>query len=272
MDSLLNRWMITMLARGLTSRTITERTRVVRAFFKQTGATPNDVSHHEIIPWLAEHANASTRQSYYVHLQAFFVWMCRSELRESNPMTRIVAPKRPPSHPRPITAEHLRLVLSQRLWPSTRLKILLAAYAGLRVHEIAKIHARDYDPVTHTLTVAGKGGFVAQLPLHPMFLEEIPSTTAWWFPSPYAHRTHQDGRSISTVISQAFSRAGIQATAHQLRHFFATSLVESGVNALVVQQLMRHRTPASTAIYVRVSVQQEREALNRLTLPSGALF
>ena len=53
---------------------------------------------------------------------------------------------------------------------------------------------------------------------------------------------------------------------------YLTPPVESGVNALVVQQLMRHRTPASTAIYVRVSVQQEREALNRLTLPSGALF
>lgn len=39
---------------------------------------------------------------------------------------------------------------------STRVMILLAAFAGLRIHEIAKIRGEDVDPQARTLRVTGK--------------------------------------------------------------------------------------------------------------------
>lgn len=49
--------------------------------------------------------------------------------------------------------------------------ILLAALAGLRAHEIAKVRGEDVDPVERTLRVTGKGNVTAVLPLHRDLVE-----------------------------------------------------------------------------------------------------
>jgi integrase/recombinase XerD len=49
--------------------------------------------------------------------------------------------------------------------------ILLAALAGLRVHEIAKICGEDVDIDSRTLRVTGKGGRTETLPRHPILVE-----------------------------------------------------------------------------------------------------
>lgn len=53
----------------------------------------------------------------------------------------------------------------------SRVMIQLAAFAGLRAHEIAKIRGEDVDPMARTLRVTGKGNVTAVLPLHPVLVE-----------------------------------------------------------------------------------------------------
>jgi site-specific recombinase XerD len=59
-------------------------------------------------------------------------------------------------------------------------------------------------------------------------------------------------------------RLGVPGSGHQLRHWFASSLLENGVDVRVVQTLMRHASLATTAIYTRVSKTMQREALAHL--------
>jgi len=66
------------------------------------------------------------------------------------------------------------------------------------------------------------------------------------------------------VISRAFARHGLDVTGHMLRHHFATSLLEAGVDSRIVQTLMRHRSLATTARYMKVFEVQQREALDKL--------
>jgi len=155
---------------------------------------------------------------------------------------------------------------------STRSKILLAAYAGLRASEIAAMHGRWVDRVAGTVRVHGKGGSDDVIPLHPVLLDEAEHypSRGYWFPSPYRLGMPVKGASVSNVISDAFARIGVDATAHQLRHWFGSSLIEGGVDIRVVQELMRHRSLNTTAIYTRVPDTQRREALSalpRLPLP-----
>lgn len=63
------------------------------------------------------------------------------------------------------------------------------------------------------------------------------------------------------AISHAFAQVGVQATAHQLRHFYATELLASGADIRIVQTLMRHENLSTTAIYTKVSEEQQRAAL-----------
>ena len=156
----------------------------------------------------------------------------------------------------------------------TRTKILLASYAGLRIHEIAKLRGQDIDTAGGTLTVTGKGGRTDLLPAHPIILTQAANypRKGHWFPSPTRPGQHVTAKTVGTVIARALRRAGIDATAHQLRHFFATSLLEAGVDSRIVQTLMRHASLATTGRYLGVTLTQQRAALDSLTIVASAIL
>ena len=265
-DQLARLWTVEMAARSLSKRTIDERLRVVEQFTKQASVEPQTANYEDITLWLAALPSAITRHTYYVHLRAFYRWLVISNHREDNPMSRVASPKRPKYQPRPITDEQLRTVLASPLRNATRTRIMLGAFAGLRVHEIAKIRGQDIDHATGILTVVGKGDKAASLPAHPIILREAKRypLKGWWFPSPINPKTHVERRSVGASISNAFARQGITMTSHQLRHYFATALLEAGADARVVQTLMRHENLQTTALYMNVSVRLQREALDLL--------
>ena len=65
-----------------------------------------------------------------------------------------------------------------------------------------------------------------------------------------------------------FTRAGVPGSAHSLRHFYGTqTLRSSGGNLRVTQELMRHASPATTAIYTKVDDEQMRAAVDALPIP-----
>jgi integrase/recombinase XerD len=58
---------------------------------------------------------------------------------------------------------------------------------------------------------------------------------------------------LARIIREAANRAGLtNITPHQLRHFFATRLVERGAEVRKVQELLGHEDISSTAIYLDV--------------------
>lgn len=274
-EQLARLWTVEMSARSLSVRTIDERLRVVDQFTQQTGVNAQVANFEDITLWLATLPSAITRHTYYVHLRAFYHWLVISDHRQDNPMSRVAAPKRPKYRPRPITDEQLRAVLTSPLRPATRTRIMLAAFAGLRVHEIAKIRGQDIDHATGMITVVGKGNKTAVLPVHPIILREAEHypLRGWWFPSSTCPHTHVERRAVGSSISNAFARAGITMTSHQLRHYFATALLEAGADARVVQTFMRHENLQTTALYMNVSVRLQRQALDLLpTMFNNYLF
>ncbi len=265
---LLLAWETAMRAQALSPRTIEERLRVVAAISKETTTEPERLTADQIIDWLATKHAAITKWTYFTHLKAFFRWLEMTERISKNPILQIQPPRRPKYFPRPVPMVHIETVLAGPLRPQTRRMILLAAFAGLRESEIAKIHGSDYDPATGILEVIGKGGNTAMIPLHAFLQAELAAMPRrdWWFPGSHGN-AHMLGRSVGSAIQRAFRRHGIVMTAHQLRHSFGTSLIEADVNLRVAQELMRHQSIQSTALYTRVSNDQKQGAVNRLSIP-----
>lgn len=256
-----------MQGQGLSARTITERIRVINQVTIATGADPAALTPQAISAWLATLPSAATRSAYYAVLRAWSKWLVQSEHRADEPITRVPRPKTPASHPRPVTDAQLNAVLALPLRQDTRTKIILAAYAGMRVHEIAKIRGEDISPVAETITITGKGGRIDTLPAHQLILQQakLYPRRGLWFPSPKDPSMPVRAKTVSRVISQAFDRADAPATAHQIRHYFATSLLRVGTDSRVVQSLMRHESLATTGRYLAVDADQQRAALSALT-------
>lgn len=269
---MLHDWTVAMTAQSLSKNTIRERVRVITQVEAQTQISPQVLSPADITMWLSTLPTPITRHCYYVHLRAWFRWLVANDLRQDDPMIKVVAPKRPKYEPRPITDAQLRAALGQdSLRHSTRTRIILAAFAGLRVHEIAKIQGQDLDRVTGLLQVLGKGNKQSIVPVHPIILTEAKTypLRGWWFPSRTNRGDHVDSKAVAQSIVDAFARVGITMTSHQLRHYFATALLEGGADARVVQTLMRHENLSTTALYMGVSVKQQKAALDALLMPNA---
>lgn len=255
----LSEWVQWQAAAGMSSRSTYERQLLVRRVAREVGVEPDALTTQQLVAWFAYDFAPATRWTYFKHLVAWFRWLRTMEYREDDPTARMQRPSKPRSQPRPVSTEQVRALLDQPLRRRTRAYILLAAYQGLRVHEIAKVKGSDFNLYDSTFYVVGKGGYAAHLPLHPRVAEEALTwpRRGFWFPS-YpkgggAPNTSIHGDAVSDAIGKAFASAGVSATAHQLRHWYATELLRSGSNMRAVQVLLRHQQLNTTAIYTEVA-------------------
>jgi site-specific recombinase XerD len=266
-QGLVEAWQIWQYAKGLSKRTVDDRAAIVLRMADGVGSAPESVDTADLIAWLAAGGwSPNTRWTYYTALNSWFVWLQRLEHRHDNPMIKIDSPRRRKGEPHPISDADLRRLLRTRMHRRTRAMITLAAFQGLRVHEIAKIKADHFNLAEQSMTVVGKGAVKAVLPLHrrvATLVYEMPAK-GFWFPG--SDQGHQRRESISSTIKEVMLRAGVPGSAHSLRHWFGTALVEAGVDLRTVQVLLRHQNLATTEIYTRITDERRAKAINSLEL------
>lgn len=253
-------WAAWMRAQGLSPRTITERTELLH----RLGGNPLHLTLTDLLNELSrpEISNAS-RATYTNHLRAFYTWAIRMEYTHTDLTEKLPTPRVPRRQPRPITDKDRMKIESAPMRKRTRAMILLAIYQGLRIHEIAKLRAEDLDTENERLTVKGKGGATVILPLSDVIrsLAATMPQEGYWFPSGGGHIK---ANSASDTVGKAMRRAGVQGSAHSLRHYYGTQLLRRGANLRVVQELMRHANLATTAIYTEVDESEKRAAIASL--------
>jgi integrase/recombinase XerD len=154
--------------------------------------------------------------------------------------------------------------------------LLMAMYAaGLRVSEACRLRIQDIDSKRMVLRVQdGKGGkdrltLLSRRLLH--LLREywkIEKPSGWLFPG-HTHDGHISTESVRTVFRRALREAGLPADfrTHDLRHSFATHLLDGGTELLVIQALLGHRALKTTAHYTHVS----NRVIRRTTSPAEQL-
>jgi len=87
----------------------------------------------------------------------------------------------------------------------------------------------------------------------------------WLFPS-WNKGKHITARAVQKIFQNACKKAGIKknVSAHSLRHFLATHLLESGIDLSYIQELFGHKSSKSTENYVHVSTRNLSAIKNRL--------
>ncbi len=266
-QALLDEWVLRQRAAGLSEKTIRERLGIIGRLPNAAALTPVDVDRFLANPAWAK----STRATYHGAIRAWSLWLVRTGRRPDDPTLIATTPKVPKGRPRPVADEHLVVLLNTRMYRRTRAMILLGAYAGLRVSEIASIRGEHVDLITHTIAITGKGDKTRYIPLHPVLQQlaaDMP-VRSWWFPSSVGNQRYLAGgpvlgNSVSDSISKTMDRAGVPGKPHSLRHWFGSTLKEAGVDSLVIKELMGHESLATTAIYVQVPLRMQCSAVNLL--------
>lgn len=265
MHASLEEWGQWMHAIGSSEATVRTRTNGVRTLQRHAGLLdPRDVNGPHIIAWLAHCHNASTRHTYWMSVHMWFSYLQATGQRDDDPTARVPKPKQPKGVPRPVSERVVRKVLSNPPGHRSYAYIVLASFAGLRVHEVAKIRGEDIDWGTGWMFVCGKGGQEAMIPMHPRVRElarGMPDV-GYWFPG--SHDGHVAADTVSRVIRNAFVAVGSTATAHMCRHLAGTALLRECHDVRLVQRFLRHQSLNSTQIYTRVSDDALADAVNSL--------
>lgn len=268
-------WIAYMRAEDLTDATIKERQRFYQYVEHHVGPMTT-INRLELIEFLGtpEWSN-TTRQHYRSALHTIFTWLQDEGYRPDNPAARLPHVKARRRTPTPLTAEQIRRIVNGGNYKRTRVMIALHYYLGLRVHEIAKIHGHDIDWDNRTVKVFGKGAKTVELPINGQMwaIAQTMPRDGYWFPNWKPNRLYAAGEghilsnSVSTIISQAIRRAGIDGhRPHDLRASTATLQSRAGVDPFIVQKNMRHESMTTTAGYRLVDPEEMREGFERLPI------
>lgn len=247
-----------LTGRGLARSTIHARTKFHDSRLRAWGTwdIPTDV----IAAWLHTYEGWS-RRTYYSHLVSVYEWRLE-ETGAVNPMRGIKVPRCPRPTPRPLSEVELTKALLAAT-PRTRAFLMLGHLAGLRAFEIAKFHGGHITQAG--IYVLGKGGRAETLPTHPLLWElalEYPRS-GYWFPSQRGG-DHLTSHTVTNEVSALFRRSGITGSCHRARHTYGTRLMRGGANLRVVQELMRHSSLTTTALYLGVDQAEKAAAIARL--------
>jgi len=145
--------------------------------------------------------------------------------------------------------------------------LLLLARLGLRAGEVAALTLEDLDWQAGWITVRDKGGRASQLPLPVEVGEAIAAYVQTGRPRAASRCVFLRGRApavsfkgspaIGSIVKHALTRAGIESPrkgAHQFRDSLACQLLRQGASLAEIGELLRHRSPQTTALYAKVDV------------------
>jgi len=274
-----------LAGRKTRERTITTYCKVVRRFAEWLGpeSTIADVSADSIGRYQIERAKLApaTIAKDLSAIRAYSRWCIRAKLRMDDPTLELEWPKKIEPIPRCLKARELRLldqILNSPL-PILDVKkrhkrereqrtVLLMLYAGLRLAEVPELDWKDVDLDEGTLIVRdGKGGRDRALPIHPRLASDLAQTPE--DKQKGAVAGHLNGKKISHksvphVFDRWLKEAGLDISAHQLRHTFATQLLWAGRDLRTIQRLLGHASLSTTERYLSVEMEQKRQAVDSL--------
>jgi integrase/recombinase XerD len=145
--------------------------------------------------------------------------------------------------------------------------LLLLARLGLRAGEIVLLELDDIHWRTGEIVIRGKGRLLDRLPLLADIGEALAlhirqdrrvSESRRVFQRVYPPHVGLTGpAAIGHIVRQALARAGVRRSgrgaAHLFRHGLATQMIRRGASLTEISEVLRHRSPNTTAVYTQVS-------------------
>ena len=163
------------------------------------------------------------------------------------------AVRTPKSLPKPATHKQVQETLGV-ITGEDALLVRLMYGLGLRISEVAGLRVADIHD--DWLRVEGKGNKMRQVPIIAPLRDEIRAFIV--ANAPKTHLFEHNSKPLSDnqlryKITTSFKRVGLKVTPHQLRHTFATEMLNSGASVVDVSEILGHSQLSTTEIYTKLS-------------------
>lgn len=277
-----------LVERGLSENTARAYAVDLRSYLEwaaRIGADPIEVEYRRFRRYLAElDAAGYTRRTAARRVSAvrtFFAYLNACGITSNNPAAAAAMPKPRRSLPRKTGADELDRLLSVcdvndvvGLRDQAFLEFLYAS--GARISEVAGLQVTDIDLHARQATLFGKGSKQRVVPLHatavqvlqrylerarPQLLVAKPQTALFIS----VRGRPMSAASLRKVFKQCAARAGLDPSLHphDIRHAFATDLLEGGADMRSVQELLGHASLSTTQVYTHLSLEHMRDTMRR---------
>jgi len=221
------------------------------------------------------HAASSTGRALAAW-RGFERYLVRRNRLAATPARALPSPRRPKRLPRTLPQVDLNEALDRLAAaddPRAKRDSALVEFAysaGLRLSELVGLNRGDLDRTGLLLRVRGKGRRERIAPIGPRALAALDrylaseGRTGGGPGEPlFAGRSGRlSGRTVQRAVAArlAYAAAGLGVSPHALRHSFASHLLDAGADLRAIQELLGHRSLASTQIYTHVSRTRLRQA------------
>ncbi len=160
--------------------------------------------------------------------------------------------KVPKALPKPISHDHIMSAL-QHADPLSSLAITLLYSMGLRISELSNL--KEGDITSEWCRVIGKGKKERDIPMIPEVYHQFKAFQASSSSKEYIFEAlgkKLSENSLRYILTKAFKDIGLRVTPHQLRHSYATELLNHGARIADVSELLGHASMATTQIYTKL--------------------
>ncbi len=245
---------------------------------------------HHILGWITEIKKTGVSNSRLQHhrsaLKTFYAFLCKIKIIKKNPADAIpIIRKKRSDRNKPISRDiafKLLRSIDQSTWIGKRNYLIISMLwaLGLRLNELTSLKVSSFEPEhghrIGLLRVKGKNRKQRAL----FIVDKLYDTLVAYLNDPQSpHKKDaplfpvEKGSAISNdrverLIKEYCFKASIREriTPHVLRHSFATEMYHHNVPLSAIQSMLGHSSIAETSIYIHVSNQFRKQALEQISI------
>jgi len=276
MTDLRKRMMEDMQLHGYSERTRKSYAAAVSVLAKHYQRSPDQLSEDEIRKFFLHLINErksarGTLKIYLCGIKFFY----EKTLSRGWKVFGLLLPAKSKKLPAILAREEVETILGKVRSDVLKMILTLIYVCGLRLHEAVSLTVNDIDGKRMQVRVWGKGGKARNVPLPARILELLRNywrmhrPSHWLFPAECRRDVTISHSTVQKAFKSALEKSGVRknASVHTLRHSYATHLLEDGVDLRLIQMLLGHQSPTTTAIYTHLTKRSEQRvqtAINRL--------
>lgn len=228
------------------------------------------------VAWLHEKKYAKTTIARRLAaVRSFGKFLCRSGVLEQNPAQGLRGPRQEKRLPHFLTLADIHKLLAappDTDWAGRRDRAMLETLysSGIRVSELVGLDMTTVDLNDGVITVRGKGkkerlallGPDAVKAIHLWVEDRAAILRATGKETPAVFLNSKGGRlttrSVGRLLAKHLKASGLdpRTSPHTLRHSFATHMLDAGADIRGVQELLGHKSLATTQVYTHVTTQR----------------